>query len=461
MQPGLLPSEMAQLHAENRARDRSNTLAEWGVTALRSWIATVDASGVLNASTTTTTTAASGATGPGTTGNGLGGATNGAGSNSPGDWQQALQQAQAALNALASNTDPSGLTGANGNAAPGTPPPGNNPNPENPPAGAPPAGGNPPGNADQVRADVEQMMRDMIGRVESGGAGAGATQREVINCVTGETATLDAGLSASAIRWKTKTGPAPTLTEEQARNLAFGTNLAADAIPLLGTAKGVVELLTNRTLGGFGPEMSRTEWWLTLGATSLSVLPWGKVIGKATGNAAIGLANRAKSAYDALPALFQKSAKLTDDAAKAADDAIDRAIDASKASPDAAAVQNAIEELPNTGKLVFDPASRSWTSPGGLVYGQGSAHGNRVNHVLDHPVPNPGKPTHSLFNVDRTGLIGLIDEAFASRGAGVLQGNNRVFEIDVGRIIGTNGESRIRIVVREGTNNVITAYPVQ
>jgi hypothetical protein len=41
-QPGPLPSEMAQLHAENRARDRSNTLAEWGVTALRSWIASID-----------------------------------------------------------------------------------------------------------------------------------------------------------------------------------------------------------------------------------------------------------------------------------------------------------------------------------------------------------------------------------------------------------------------------------
>jgi hypothetical protein len=35
MRPGRLPSEMAQLQAENRARDRSNTLTEWGVTALR------------------------------------------------------------------------------------------------------------------------------------------------------------------------------------------------------------------------------------------------------------------------------------------------------------------------------------------------------------------------------------------------------------------------------------------
>jgi hypothetical protein len=68
MRPGLLRSEMAQLHAENRARDRTNTLTDWGLTALHTWIATVDASGVLNANTTTTTKTASGATNPGTTG---------------------------------------------------------------------------------------------------------------------------------------------------------------------------------------------------------------------------------------------------------------------------------------------------------------------------------------------------------------------------------------------------------
>ena len=116
---------------------------------------------------------------------------------------------------------------------------------------------------------------------------------------------------------------------------------------------------------------------------------------------------------------------------------------------------------PNSGKLVFDPATKSWTSPGGLVYGQGSAQGNRVKHVLDHLVPNPSKSTHSIFNVDRTKLIGTIDEAFANRGAGVLQGNgNRMFEIDMGRIIGTNGETRIRLIIKEGTNNVITAFPI-
>jgi hypothetical protein len=96
------------------------------------------------------------------------------------------------------------------------------------------------------------------------------------------------------------------------------------------------------------------------------------------------------------------------------------------------------------------------------VYEQGSVHGNRVLHVLDHLSPNPTKPLHTLFNVDRTQLIGLIDEAWAARqGPGVLQSNgNRVFDVAMGRVVGQGGEQSIRIVVRNGTTKVVTAYPV-
>jgi hypothetical protein len=119
-------------------------------------------------------------------------------------------------------------------------------------------------------------------------------------------------------------------------------------------------------------------------------------------------------------------------------------------------------ESVNPGKLTFDPATKSWTSNGGLVYEQGSAQGNRVLHVLDHLSPNPAKPLHTLFNVDRTQLVGLIDEAWAARqGAGVLQANgNRVFDVAMGRAVGAGGETTIRIVVRDGTTKVITAYPI-
>jgi filamentous hemagglutinin len=97
------------------------------------------------------------------------------------------------------------------------------------------------------------------------------------------------------------------------------------------------------------------------------------------------------------------------------------------------------------------------------VYEQGSAQGNRVLHVLEHPSPNAAKPLHTLFNVDRTQLVGLIDEAWAARqGAGVLQANggNRVFDVAMVRAVEAGGETTIQIVVRDGTTKVITAYPV-
>lgn len=82
-------------------------------------------------------------------------------------------------------------------------------------------------------------------------------------------------------------------------------------------------------------------------------------------------------------------------------------------------------------------------------------------HVLDHTVPNPSKPVHSLFSVDRKHVIGLVDQAWASRvGPGTLQANgNRVWVVDMGRQVGTSGQASIQIVVRDGTTQVITAFP--
>jgi len=114
---------------------------------------------------------------------------------------------------------------------------------------------------------------------------------------------------------------------------------------------------------------------------------------------------------------------------------------------------------PSTGRLIFNPATRSWTSPGGLVYGQGSAHGNRVKHVLDHLVANPSKATHSVFKCDRTKLIGLLDDAWARKGS-PLPNDPGAYVVDMGRVIGTAGETKIKVIVRPGTNELITAYPI-
>ncbi|MEZ6119641.1 MAG: polymorphic toxin-type HINT domain-containing protein [Pirellulaceae bacterium] len=115
-------------------------------------------------------------------------------------------------------------------------------------------------------------------------------------------------------------------------------------------------------------------------------------------------------------------------------------------------------DAPNSGKLIFEAGSNTWKSPAGLIYGQGSKQGNRVKHVLEHLVPDPSKAKHSIFNVDRTKVIGLIDEGWAKRGAHVV-GDPGAYVVDMGRAIGTAGETHLRIIVRPGTTEVISAYP--
>jgi hypothetical protein len=121
----------------------------------------------------------------------------------------------------------------------------------------------------------------------------------------------------------------------------------------------------------------------------------------------------------------------------------------------------AAPSAPKGTKLTYDKATKSWTTPEGLVYEPGSKHGNRVKHVLDHAEANPNKPVHSVFDAARRDVLGLIDEAWTRRsGPGILQNNgNRYWSVDMGRRVGTAGETHIRIVVRDGTTKVITSYP--
>ncbi|MEN6663427.1 MAG: RHS repeat-associated core domain-containing protein, partial [Phycisphaerae bacterium] len=143
---------------------------------------------------------------------------------------------------------------------------------------------------------------------------------------------------------------------------------------------------------------------------------------------------------------------------------IGTAVNAIKMARSVKAARNAMAAV-TAGKLTFNAASKTWKSTRGLVYGPGSAQGNRVLHVLEHlkPKSNPSKQLHTVFTVDRSKLIELLDEAWTARtGTGVLQNNgNRAFTVPMGRVIGTVGETNIQIVVIDGTMEVITAFPVK
>ncbi|MFF6775557.1 putative T7SS-secreted protein [Streptomyces sp. NPDC012637] len=106
-----------------------------------------------------------------------------------------------------------------------------------------------------------------------------------------------------------------------------------------------------------------------------------------------------------------------------------------------------------------DLGNGSYQSPGGLIYGPGSAHGHRLTHVMEHAAPDPTKLTHGVFkNPDQADILNLLDEAWAKRGTPDPSDPAR-YMVDMEREVGTLGEKRIRVVVIPGTTKVITAFP--
>lgn len=102
----------------------------------------------------------------------------------------------------------------------------------------------------------------------------------------------------------------------------------------------------------------------------------------------------------------------------------------------------------------------AWESAGGLRYvGTDRTGSNRVQHVLRHAKPEPSRPVHSVFNVPRSQVLGLVDEAWGLRGA-ALPNDPGAFVVPMGRTVGTAGENAVKIIVRPGTSEIVTAYPV-
>lgn len=113
-------------------------------------------------------------------------------------------------------------------------------------------------------------------------------------------------------------------------------------------------------------------------------------------------------------------------------------------------------------RLSYNKSTKSWTTPAGLIYGQGSAHGNRVKHVLAHtkPHPNPKRAQkHSIFSTSPKDTLALVDRAWRARGT-PQKNDPGVYVVNLNKKIGTRGETRIKIVTKPGTSEIITAYPV-
>jgi RHS repeat-associated protein len=127
----------------------------------------------------------------------------------------------------------------------------------------------------------------------------------------------------------------------------------------------------------------------------------------------------------------------------------------SESAAKGAAAEKQLGKLRNVG-------ANSWESSEGLSYRGLDKKGlNRVEHVLEHTVANPSKPVHSVFNVPRTKVLALVDEAWGSAARVPVPKDPGAFVTPLGRVVGTSGENAVKIIVRPGTSEVITAYPIK
>jgi hypothetical protein len=66
----------------------------------------------------------------------------------------------------------------------------------------------------------------------------------------------------------------------------------------------------------------------------------------------------------------------------------------------------------------------------------------------------------TFFNLPKDKIIALIDEAWLMKSAPLVF-DQGAYIINMQRVIGTNGETAIKIIVKPGTAEIKTAYPVK
>lgn len=115
-------------------------------------------------------------------------------------------------------------------------------------------------------------------------------------------------------------------------------------------------------------------------------------------------------------------------------------------------------------KLAYDKTKKVWTSKAGLEFGYDKNYGNRIKHVMAHFEPNPNKLNHSVFSFNKNEIIDVLDETWSKVKTNkslykVPDNAKDVYVVDLGRKIGTNGQTKIRIVVDPDTSKVTSAYP--
>lgn len=132
--------------------------------------------------------------------------------------------------------------------------------------------------------------------------------------------------------------------------------------------------------------------------------------------------------------------------------------------------------LGKLGKGVLKLSDNALYSAAGLIYKQGSKHGNRLSHVLAHKADDTSKLLHGVWSkkMSETDIVQTVDKAWnlakENNIDGVLQKNgNMVYDIPMGYQVGSQGGklgkgqslNTIRIVTEGKTPEIITAFPIK
>jgi hypothetical protein len=121
-------------------------------------------------------------------------------------------------------------------------------------------------------------------------------------------------------------------------------------------------------------------------------------------------------------------------------------------------------------------ATDTWQSPAGLIYtGRDPQGKTRIEHILRHSIDQPSRVgSHGVFNGGEAKIFPLIDEAYLiakkKNTRPKTEGGSITYTIPMGRKIGYLGGrtgasrknpplTRVFIVMKRGTTNIITAYP--
>ncbi|MBX2828551.1 MAG: hypothetical protein KTR22_10315 [Flavobacteriaceae bacterium] len=126
------------------------------------------------------------------------------------------------------------------------------------------------------------------------------------------------------------------------------------------------------------------------------------------------------------------------------------------------------------GRKALKLSDNMFHSTSGLIFKFGSKHGNRLSHVLDHTRNNLKKKKHGVFTLGDN-LISTIDEAWemAKKGGDnvtkSLSYGNDVYIVEMGKKVGYEGGkkgsgdslSKIKFVMKQGTQEVISIFPIK